>query len=224
MPDTKRGQPRTDTRLRLLRAALAAFGQRDFDAVSIRDIVAAAGVNVAAISYHFGGKRDLYLATADYLAESLHTGLAARLQSIQTALPGSDAVACRRLLGDLLGEFAGILLTDELGGHAPGFVFREQLRPTEAFDILYAKLFAPLHQTMAALVGRARDLAADADETRMVAHALLGQVIAFRAARTTLLRHLGRPTYTADDLDRIAQLLTAMTSAALDYPNPEPPV
>ena len=57
---------------------------------------------------------------------------------------------------------------------------------------------------------------ADADETLMVAHALLGQALFFRAGRTTMLRHLGRPVYTSDDLATIKRLLRAMTGAALD--------
>ena len=48
-----------DTRQRLLRSALHAFGHNDYNAVSNRRLVNDAGANVAAISYHFGGKREL---------------------------------------------------------------------------------------------------------------------------------------------------------------------
>jgi AcrR family transcriptional regulator len=49
-----------DTRERLLNAAEELFAERGFDAVSVRDIAAAAESNIAAVNYHFGGKDRLY--------------------------------------------------------------------------------------------------------------------------------------------------------------------
>jgi AcrR family transcriptional regulator len=51
-----------DTRARILDTALRLFSQGGYDKVSVRDIALEAGVNVAAISYHFGGKTGLYRA------------------------------------------------------------------------------------------------------------------------------------------------------------------
>ena len=121
------------------------------------------------------------------------------------------------MLGELVSGFAGSLLTGEFGEDAPGFIFREQNQPTQAFDVLYAKLFGPMHRTMAALVAGARGLPADSDQARLAAHALLGQAIVFRGARTTMLRHLGRDAYTAQDKMHIKNLVAAMVTAALDY-------
>jgi AcrR family transcriptional regulator len=50
-----------DTRERLLDAAEALFADHGRDAVSVRDIAAAAEVNLAAVNYHFQGKDNLYL-------------------------------------------------------------------------------------------------------------------------------------------------------------------
>jgi len=46
----------TETRERVLEVAERLFAERGFDAVSIRDIIAAAGANLGAINYHFGTK------------------------------------------------------------------------------------------------------------------------------------------------------------------------
>lgn len=209
--------PGVDTRRRLLQAALKAFGQRDYDAVGTREIVEAAGANISAISYHFGGKQGLYLATAEFLAENMYGELQGDLEEIRERLNHADPQQCRSMLGELVSGFAGSLLTGEFGEDAPGFIFREQSQPTEAFDVLYSKLFEPMHLTMVALVSGARNLPADSDEAKLVAHALLGQAIVFRGARTTMLRHLGRPAYTDTDRKRIKALITAMITAALDY-------
>ncbi len=49
-----------DARQRLLVAARRAFAQHGFDGASVRDITTAAGVNLGAITYHFGSKDALY--------------------------------------------------------------------------------------------------------------------------------------------------------------------
>ena len=49
-----------DAKEKLLPAAAQLFAERGFAGVSIREVAAAAGVNSALISYHFGGKEGLY--------------------------------------------------------------------------------------------------------------------------------------------------------------------
>lgn len=44
----------------LREAAIRLFGRHDYDSVSVKQIAELAGVNVALISYHFGGKLGLY--------------------------------------------------------------------------------------------------------------------------------------------------------------------
>ncbi len=48
-----------ETRQKILDAATEMFAANGYDGVSVRDIAAKAGVNVGAISYHFGGKENL---------------------------------------------------------------------------------------------------------------------------------------------------------------------
>jgi len=46
---------------RLLDAAEKLFCQKGFDGTSVRDLTTAADCNIAAVNYHFGGKRKLYI-------------------------------------------------------------------------------------------------------------------------------------------------------------------
>ncbi len=205
----------TGTRQRLLQTSLMAFGAHDFDAVSTREIVEAAGANISAISYHFGGKKGLYLATAEYLAENLYAGLEEDFSRIHSSIDATDSSQYRQALGELVGHFCRQLLTGKFGEHAPGFIFREHNQPSEAFDILYEKLFQPMHDMLTTLVAGAKGLSPSSEQARMIAHALLGQAIVVRSARTTLLRHLSKSTYSADDIQLIQNLVSTMTSAAL---------
>jgi AcrR family transcriptional regulator len=57
-----RPKDRPDSRARLMKAAEQLFAEKGVQAVSIRDIAAAAGVNSALIGYYFGGKEELFVA------------------------------------------------------------------------------------------------------------------------------------------------------------------
>jgi AcrR family transcriptional regulator len=67
------------TRQALLRAGAQLFPRRGFDGVSVEDLAGRAGVNKALISYHFGGKRGLYVA----VLESAFAEMADRLTAIE---------------------------------------------------------------------------------------------------------------------------------------------
>jgi TetR/AcrR family transcriptional regulator len=54
-----------DTRTKLIEAATPLFAKHGFVAVSIRQLAQAAGVNIAAVSYHFRSKEGLYQAVLE---------------------------------------------------------------------------------------------------------------------------------------------------------------
>jgi TetR/AcrR family transcriptional regulator len=93
------------TRKALLAAARHLFSERGFDGVSIDEVAEEAGVNKALISYHFGGKRALYLAVlqegfaslAGRLVESERSAVsaAAALEAVAQAFAGYAAEAPR---------------------------------------------------------------------------------------------------------------------------------
>src|ERR1700742_4448305 len=49
----------SDTRDRILDTAERLFGEQGYSATSLRQIISEAGVNLAAIHYHFGSKEEL---------------------------------------------------------------------------------------------------------------------------------------------------------------------
>ena len=65
------------TRQRILDTALALLAERGEDAVTLRDVTKAAGVNVAAVKYHFGSKPALFRVALEYAMDrqmEAHTG------------------------------------------------------------------------------------------------------------------------------------------------------
>ncbi len=62
-----------DTRDRLLDAAERHFADRGFAGASLRDITADAGANLAAVSYHFGSKEELFVAVVARVMAPINT-------------------------------------------------------------------------------------------------------------------------------------------------------
>lgn len=61
----RRPQERAEvTRRKLIEVALREFSERGYDAVTVRDIEVAAGVQRNLLSYHFGGKEEMWKAAA----------------------------------------------------------------------------------------------------------------------------------------------------------------
>ena len=60
---------RLETKQKILNTAEQLFAEQGFSETSLRQITAAAGVNLASVNYHFGSKKDLIKAVMDrYLA------------------------------------------------------------------------------------------------------------------------------------------------------------
>jgi AcrR family transcriptional regulator len=211
-------QNTSETRERLLQTAVMAFGRRDYDGVAIRQIVEEAEANIAAISYHFGGKRGLYLATVEYLAEKLHDNLAEQHNRINKTLQSGNRAECADRLCELTDTYMDTLLSGELGESVPGIIFREQAQPSEAFEILYQKLLQPMHATLSDLIACHRGETSASRSSLLMAHAMIGQCVIFRIGRTTLLKRLDQPEYTRADIDELKRELNIYCRCLLDAP------
>ncbi|MEI6726183.1 MAG: helix-turn-helix domain-containing protein, partial [Actinomycetes bacterium] len=61
-----KGRPRVLTNEVILRAALRAFAEAGFEAMSVRGLNASLGLSHEAVSQRFGSKRSLYFAALDF--------------------------------------------------------------------------------------------------------------------------------------------------------------
>jgi len=174
------------TRDRLLQAATRLFAESGYRGASVRDICNQAGANPGAVSYHFGGKRQLYRSVlrqaATALAElgpttdpddgatppGVETSLARILRRLQ-----KDDTATRLLLRDLAdgGSVAVESLTPPLRNAFDrlnaSLGADDTLRGSAESRLLFLGLAAPLFLMTAAwpVVARALDLQPDQRES-----------------------------------------------------------
>jgi hypothetical protein len=132
----------------------------------------------------------------------------------------ADPGKASRLLDEMIHTLVHSLIMDRLGDDAAGFILREQHQSTPAFDILYARLMLPIQSTYQLLVSRIRgDTEPDSRREILITHSLIGQILAFRTARTTVLRRLGQTDFSQQDAREIADVISRLTLNALHGDN-----
>src|SRR5689334_6029247 len=105
--------PHFSTKERILGAAETLFARHGFAGASLRQVTAAANVNLAAVNYHFGSKDNLIEEVFRRRLDELN---ARRIEALEAALAGGTPK-----LEDVLAAFIRPALDfslDEAGGHA----------------------------------------------------------------------------------------------------------
>ena len=81
------GYPRgEETRARIIRTAVALFGERGFDGVSTRDIAAEAKVPAPSLQYYFESKEGLYAACMEDLQAAASSAIGPALDTVDELL------------------------------------------------------------------------------------------------------------------------------------------
>jgi TetR/AcrR family transcriptional regulator, regulator of cefoperazone and chloramphenicol sensitivity len=177
--------------LRLIEVAIEQFGRQGLDAVGTRAIADAAGVQMSAITYHFGGKEGLYLACARHIVAQISE----RVDRI-LAFAGSkstdtgDVGGARAAILAIMGGLATVMMRDEIAPLAR-FVVREQMNPSPAFDILYEGYMCRMLDQMGRLLQRVAGGTLSNEELRVRSVALMGQALVLRFGRAALMRATG---------------------------------
>ncbi|TCS60672.1 CerR family C-terminal domain-containing protein [Varunaivibrio sulfuroxidans] len=200
------------SRQRILSAGLDVFGKYGFDGATTRMLAQKAGVNLAAIAYYFGGKKGLYRAIAEHVGAQMRQMMTPALDQGDFSGDGDAAYALERL-DTVLEVFASIVIASDEADKWARFIMREQMDPSEAFDILYDGVIKHFHGRCAALIGQVTGRPADDPETLLKTFTIIGQILVFRTTRAVVLRRLGWDDFSKDHLDAIVKLVQAHVRA-----------
>lgn len=198
-----------ETCRRIIAAASEEFAQHGFAGARIRSIVDAAGVNLAAINYYFGGKEGLYRATLGYLAGQA-------MAAFPAALGERRAQSAARRLHRLVYAFLEGL-SDGPGGAPLGRILaHEAMAPTPQLDRLVEELTRPQLEQVRAVV---RDLAGsrvpDVDVT-LATLSIAGQCLLYLFGRPAVDRIFPGVASGAKSRDRLAEQITRFSLAGIE--------
>ncbi len=159
------------TRERLLDTAESLFAEFGFAAASVRDITSSAGCNLAAVNYHFRGKKSLY--------EEVFRRRFAELRERRIASL-RDGAQPARSLEEILEAFAAAflepLVTADRGRLFLALIAREMLDPQLPADLLKREFIEPVQEVLIeALIANAPGLTPQS--ARLCALGIVGQLL-----------------------------------------------
>ncbi|MDT9001885.1 CerR family C-terminal domain-containing protein [Paucibacter sp. APW11] len=187
------------TRQKLLLATLEVVGEHGYELATTRMLAARAGVNLAAIPYHFASKEELVARAAEFLAEQLEQRLHQPLLALQAA---SEGCTDRGQLIDMLVDFMLAQARAVLAGDVPAswvqFFLRSQaVAAAQPGQGSFTDVLAPSRALVQALIGRIVGRPAQDFVCRSLGYSLFQQVLYFRVTEGVLLQHLGRQRLSA---------------------------
>ncbi len=190
-----------DTRDRLLRGAREVFAERGLQNATVRDICMRARVNIAAVSYHFGGKEKLYAAVLqDYIERQNRSHPSD--EGVTPASPPEERLRAfvRSILLGILGD--GLAEGERLGK----LLAQEFVAPSQHFGMIFDQMYRPALNLLLDIV---RQLLPGADEARVAqcASSISGQCALYRFAKASIARVTPDLALTAGNVERITDFI-----------------
>ncbi|MEQ4923227.1 CerR family C-terminal domain-containing protein [Proteus hauseri] len=205
------------TQQRLVEEGIKLFALHGISGLRTRQLAQDAGVNQSAIPYHFGGKLGVYTAVIQHIA----TELAAEIHFEQFDLqfqplleapkPNKESIA--QLITLLATGLCRALLAPERKYYSQ-LILREQLEPTENYELIYRNLIEPFHYRLSNII-MLIDKNSTTSTITIRAHAVIGQILGFVIARKAFLLRLDKQEISNSLLTDIAQEISQLSVNAL---------
>ena len=198
-----------ETDVRIIEAAGAVFAERGFRNTTIRQITARAGVNIAAVNYHFRDKEELYV---QVLREAKRHVSWIRIEE----LDGTPEERFRAFIG----RFVGSLLDPERPSWHGRILAMEMANPTPALDVIIKELTAPFYKDARTLVGQVVRGNASPADLDLLTLSVVGQCVFYATSRPMIAKlavDLGRHP---KRLEKIAEHIAEFSLTALHSTRP----
>ncbi|HHN66274.1 MAG TPA: DUF1956 domain-containing protein [Nitrospirae bacterium] len=177
------------TRERILSIAEELFAEKGFDGTSVREITARAGCNVAAVNYHFGNKKGLYLA----VFRERMAGRARRVQENFWKEIGTDKKPdAEKIIRTLARAFLKSPFSEKQRRLHHKLMARETNRPTEAFGIFHKEVIMPFFTDLLGLLSPHMPPDTERDEQILYVLSIIAQVMHFNLARKMITSVTGK--------------------------------
>jgi TetR/AcrR family transcriptional regulator, regulator of cefoperazone and chloramphenicol sensitivity len=193
---------------RIIEVAGEIFADRGFRETTVREICRCAGVNVAAINYHFGDKERLYLAVLKHYRDIAFQTFRRTDLLVQGNKPPEIQLA----------EFIKSFIFNILGQGQPScfgkLMAREYIEPTSAMDTIIEEEIRPFFMRLKGIVSQLLGKQVDDSESTLCSMSVLGQCLYFKYSRSVINRLLQKEDYGEAEIKEIAEHITRFSLEA----------
>jgi len=205
MKTSKQSHTAPDTSRLILEAAGRIFAQNGFHATTVRQITREAGVNIAAVNYHFGDKQELYVSVLKHAYQA----------AARTAVADLAGTPKERLRA-FIRAFLGYLLDPQRPAWQGHLIAREMARPTPALDRLVAESAQPVKKRIRGIV---RDLVGPEfaeSNIHLACFSIIGQCLFYVHCREMIARLFPEDRRLPSDIERLAEHVFTFSLAGLE--------
>jgi len=192
----------------ILRAAADVFAENGFRNATVREICRRAGANIAAVNYHFGDKEKLYL-------EVLRRSHAQALKRY----PPDSGLEPKAKPEERLRAFvrAFLLRLLDAGPNAchGKLVSMEMIAPTAALETLVGEWFEPMAEELLGILRPLLGRGANEEVLRLCGCSVVSQCVFYHHCGSVVSRMFPQQGFRPQDLERLAEHITAFSLAAL---------
>ena len=208
-------KPQHETRTRILDAAEELFMQHGFEGTSMRQLTARAGVNLAAVNYHFGSKDALIEAVFKRRLDPMNAERVAALDALEKDGPALASV-------DIIRAFVvpSLRLIEDAKGGGRNFIRllgRTYTEPAKAVRALIGQMYAPTMERYTRALERALPQMPP-DELVWRMHFMFGTLAYTLAATDTVQLIAGCKPEDRYDARLLEERLTVFLAAGLHAP------
>lgn len=200
-----------DTRTQILEAAGAVFASVGFRDATVREICHRAGVNIAAVNYHFGDKETLYREVLRYSQTLAFTQYPPLLEVSPEAPPEE------RLRAFLHSWLLRTFSPGAIAWHGQ-LISREMVDPTGVLDEIVRDKIHPLSVQLRGIVGEILGRPPGDEAVRLCTLSIVGQCVFYHHCRPVLTRLFPQqPPLDTLGTERLADHITRFSLAAMRH-------
>jgi AcrR family transcriptional regulator len=217
MPNLKAVKPPHETRTRILDAAEELFMQHGFEATSMRLLTSRAGVNLAAVNYHFGSKHALIEAVFRRRLDPMNASRVAALDRLEKEAAGRP-LSAEAIIRAFVGE--SLRMIEDAKGGGRNFIRllgRTYTEPSKPIRVLIGQLYAPVMERFKSAFERALPQM-PRDELVWRMHFMFGTLSYTLAATDTVQLIAGCKPEDRYDARLLEERLSSFLAAGLNAP------
>jgi AcrR family transcriptional regulator len=197
---------RTDskTSAAILEAAGRIFAANGFAKSTVREICREAGVNLAAVNYHFGNKENLYLAALKRSQKESSSADLSDPDLYQSKKPDEKLrIYVRSFLARIMDESSPAWFGRLLA--------REFTEPTWAFDVLVEETIRPRFEMLNEIVAAISGKKIHDPSVRMSSMSIIGQCLYFRHSRPVISRLYPGEIFGSKHIDTLTEHIVSFS-------------